>query len=885
MIYTNRNSVIKINNQNLFVNRIEIDSTANISPVYVDGQRHTTSFSNEGNVMSSIRISYFITGSDIIKNFCYDNALPISGYLAGIFFQSGYLNSYSVSIQPNAPIEATADISIFGAVTGIYDPNKILRPDIKPLNGSDIIVESLTESTTPYGNIYSVTYNYNTEIAPIYFEKTGLNLSDINPDRIAFGKKTASMEIITDSPSGHIPINALNSAVRVKALYADSNVAEIFNISGKMIKRSFDLSSNNYQKIQIIQNRIADQPSVTSFYPLVASAGDTINIDGQNFTNTIRVSLNNEDVSNYNINSDTNISFVLDAYLNSGLLRVENLEDVAYSQSNFGITYPSIQINSIDPVNLTSGNSVVIQGVNFYKISDVIFGGTSSTSFTVINDNIINAIVPGRIANSGITIGSSSRTKTGVSTFNYYAYPVIDVFYPKTGINGNNIMISGANLYDISAITINDIEASYSLIDTGSVQVTVPTGNTLGYIKITNQAGLSTLSKNWFRPVVSITGSGPLSGVFDTSILLSGANFYSYSMYEYLNNGTPQYKVSFNGTPTGLFIVNDLLMSGKVPYNAKSGPIYIYKPDGVSTYDTTGNFTYINNPPIIKFSAPSGIVSGDSLNLLLVGENLTNITKVYAKGSGINLGRSIIIWENTYNQLAPTTNTTGIRYLNTSGQYDILGLAAMYKHTPYFPISLSGNSMITGASIRSGIYDLYVETTAGTGCSSGAFTINPLINLAQLSSTKIYASSITSGEENYYGPYKLVDNDTGTLSRTKTLPSQFFKFEFASKCQVFQIDINSTYVDFSAANNYLEISLITGVSTGSYTGIISSGIVSMGQYSYYSSGYGINTGTASWRNEANAVLIRSHKFPSGPEQNYALALSEIKIHGIKMDIS
>lgn len=884
MIYTNRNTLVKLNNKHIFTNKTELESSANISPIYIDGQRHTTEFANDNNVNSKIRLSYFLTGSDFIKNELANETTAISGFIGGIYFSSGYLSSYTVDIQPNAPIEASAEIIIFGCLTGVYIPTKSLFPtNANILNGSDIQFSNLSNSC-PIGNVYSMSYSFNSDIIPIYYQETGTNKSNLSIDRVSFGQKTLSCELLTDSTTGFIPINGYTSAFSLLAYDKNSVLAETFSISGKAIAISHDFSNNNYQKLKVIQNRIESGPTISSFYPTTANPRDTINIIGNNFNNVVAINVNNEQVSSFQSISPTQISFTVDNYLNSGLIRVDCFEDSVYSNSNLAINYPTITVDSFSPNNLISGNSVLINGTNFNKISNVLFGDNSASSFQVLNENTINAIVPGRIANSYLSVISTSRNKSGISNLNYYAYPVIDYFTPTSGIQNTNVNIYGANFSGISSVKLNEIECSYSIVNTGNILVTVPTGDVLGNFSITNEANLSVLSKYGFSPLVTISGVSPRSGVALSSVKISGTNFYPYSLYEYENDGQAKYKVSFGNTVTGLYLINNSLLSGSIPKNAQSGPVYIYRKDGASLYNTTGEFLYINDPPKITVSSPSGIVSGDSLNMLLIGENLVNLTKVYAKGSGSTLGRTIVIWDATYNQLSPTANTTGTRYLNTSGQNDILGLAATFKHIPYYPISLSGNSMITGLAIKTGVYDLYVENAAGTGIVSGAFTINPLTNLARLSSTRVYSSSSGNGEGFTYGPYRLTDNNTGTLARTQSLPKQYFKFDFSSRCQIFDIQVNSTYVDFSTANTYLEISLITGVSSGNYTGIASSGVFQIGQYSSYTTGYPINTGTNSWRNEANSVLIRSHKLSAGVEQNYALALSEVSINGIKMNI-
>ena len=886
MFYTHKNALIKLDNNLMFVNQVELNTAVDISPVYVDGKRHSFSYSTNGPVASNLKINYFLTGEDFLKRYLSDDNKYISGNIGGIYFRSGCIRSYTASFQPNSPIQIGVDLAIFDTVTGQFTPSRTSNPSLPYLNVSDSIFTNYTDYLS-LGSIIQASYNYTSEIEPFFNQKTDNNLQDLGPNRIFFGKKQVVMEMTSDSTGMYLPLNGSDCSIRIQAANSGGSILETFAVTGKLNKRNFSISPSVpiNQKFEVIQHRVASQPVITSFSPTLAYADNKISVYGQNFQNVLSVSINDEPASSFDVISDSQIDFTVSKSQNSGYIKINTFEKSSVSSTKIPISYPDITVSSFEPRNIESGKSVLIQGENFYKISQVLFNDTNAESFNIVNSNYINAFVPGRILNNKIKVISDTRVKSGESPLSYWAYPVIDSFTPTSGVPGDTLTLNGANLTGIFDVKINNISSAYLATTTSSMQITVPQGNTLGYITIENEGGQVTQSKYGFFPQVRITGLSLRSGFAFDALAISGVNFAQDMLY---NLGDDSYKLSFNGQNTGFYRVDSQTLTGLVPKGGKTGPIYIYKPDGASTYAATGDFIYIPSVPVITNISPSGIISGDSIKTLIVGENLVNLRKVYFSGSGANtLNQGFVVWDNTYNVNSKPADDISVQYLISTAQNDLLGLASTYQHTLTNPSSFSGNTMLTGLAIRSGIYNLYVESVAGTGMITGALTVSPLQNIAQLSSTRVSLSSNwPSGDFTTYGPEKINDLDTGTFCQTDTVTGSYAYFKFSSACQIFNINVRTAATGYNFdTTGYLELSLITGsgIGTGIIPNIASSGFINITPYSTLSSGYGINTNTQSWRHEANAVLIRAkRKDGMGQDLPYPLVLSNVEIYGVKM---
>ena len=82
------------------------------------------------------KISYYLTGVDPIKNLMV-NDNPISGNFCDLYFKSGYLNSYSLSFNSNAPAQVSASFSVYEKISGTFARKSSTLGDIKTLNIAD----------------------------------------------------------------------------------------------------------------------------------------------------------------------------------------------------------------------------------------------------------------------------------------------------------------------------------------------------------------------------------------------------------------------------------------------------------------------------------------------------------------------------------------------------------------------------------------------------------------------------------------------------------------------------------------------------------------------------------------------------------------------------
>lgn len=61
-------------------------------------------------IRGSLKISYYLTGEDLIRDFLSDDKSDVSGNIAGMTFGKGRVANYSLDASPNSPIVVSAEI-------------------------------------------------------------------------------------------------------------------------------------------------------------------------------------------------------------------------------------------------------------------------------------------------------------------------------------------------------------------------------------------------------------------------------------------------------------------------------------------------------------------------------------------------------------------------------------------------------------------------------------------------------------------------------------------------------------------------------------------------------------------------------------------------------
>lgn len=246
---------------------------------------------------------------------------------------------------------------------------------------------------------------------------------------------------------------------------------------------------------------------------------------------------------------------------------------------NVIIGVPPVQpvISGFTPTSGSAGQPVVITGSGFTGTTQVQFGSTNATSFTVNSDTQITAIVDSGTTGV-ITVINPLYSGTSTGTFTYTQTPTITTF-TSSQYKGGSVVITGTGFIDTAAntaVSFGGVAATGVVVNSASqITATVGTGASGN---VTVQTTYGTASKSGFTFIAaSITGLTPTTAYTGDVVTITGVGF------------TGSTAVTFGGVAAGSFtVVSDTQINATVG-NGASGSVAVTTPG--STITKTG-FTY-----------------------------------------------------------------------------------------------------------------------------------------------------------------------------------------------------------------------------------------------------------------------------------------------------
>ena len=266
------------------------------------------------------------------------------------------------------------------------------------------------------------------------------------------------------------------------------------------------------------------------------------------------------------------------------------------------------QITSFTPTTAGQGATITIKGGNFTGVTGVSFGGIAASSFTIVNDTTITAVVNNG-ASGAVSVSASYGTgsKDG---FVFQGPPVVTSFTPTSAYNFIQVTISGYNFNNATAVSFGGVAAnSFTVVNSTTITAVVGTGAS-GSVSVTTSYGTGSLAGFTFVPVPLIYSFTPTTAATGATVTINGANFTGTS------------SVSFGGVAAASFtVVNSTTITAVVGAGA-TGSVIVTNSFGS---DTLSGFTYIAPPTISSFTPTS---AGTGTTVTITGSNFNGVTSV-----------------------------------------------------------------------------------------------------------------------------------------------------------------------------------------------------------------------------------------------------------------
>jgi uncharacterized repeat protein (TIGR01451 family) len=232
--------------------------------------------------------------------------------------------------------------------------------------------------------------------------------------------------------------------------------------------------------------------SISGFSPTNAAPGTWITIHGQNFIGASTVKFKGTPAPSIFVTNSTTVGAAVPTGVITGPI---SLTTPAGSASSAGLFYGAPVITNFAPTHGLPGTTVSIGGVNFLGATVLSFGGVNS-SFSVINNGTISALVPNGAQSGPITIVAPAGTNTTTQSFalDYTSDLTIDLISTPNPVSIGSNLLYTVTIFNNGPFTAPNVSVTNTLPATVLLQsVVAGAGWTLATNGNTILAGVSNL--------------------------------------------------------------------------------------------------------------------------------------------------------------------------------------------------------------------------------------------------------------------------------------------------------------------------------------------------------------------------------------------------------
>ncbi|MBL7992804.1 MAG: IPT/TIG domain-containing protein [Candidatus Kapabacteria bacterium] len=463
-------------------------------------------------------------------------------------------------------------------------------------------------------------------------------------------------------------------------------------------------------------------PTISSFTPNNPDAGQTLTINGTNFTSScstvqnLYLGGNLVPPGNITIVSPTQLSVVVPANASSGTVQLIRTDNSNATRTGFLFNAP--RPISFTPTSGTTGTAVIITGQNFSGTSGaagVRINGVNAASYTVDSDTQITAFPAATSALTGTVVVTNSNGNGSLGTFTFTPPPFVDGFYAARGAVGDTVTIFGRNFTGATAVKFGANNATDGQIGTilsvsatqitAIVQLGTATGARRIYVQTPAGNGFSgtggtrtfLIGAPTAAPTVTGISPNPVSQQ-DSVLTITGTNLATTSAV--LLNGVP---LSFSATP------NATTVRVRIPNGTMDGVLTLYTHGGTVI---TPAVSILALPTITSFTpttGPTGTV------VIITGTGFTGVSGAASVRFGATNAASYTVNSNTQITATVAAGSTGLIRVVAPG-------GTVYSATNFTHITPPSAPTMTNVSTDIGVTGTVVVIT-GTNFARGVTSV------------------------------------------------------------------------------------------------------------------------------------------------------------------
>ncbi|MFF7233174.1 IPT/TIG domain-containing protein [Streptomyces sioyaensis] len=324
--------------------------------------------------------------------------------------------------------------------------------------------------TTPDGTSNGVAFTYTSASVPV--------LSSVSPN----SGTTAGGTTVTLTGTGL----AATSAVRFGA-----TVAASFTVVSDTVLTAVAPPGSGTVQVTVttpggtsngVSYTYSVAPTLSSVSPNQGptSGGNTVILTGTNLSGTTEVDFGATPATSFTVLSPTQITAVAPAAVAGAVdITVTAPGGTGTLQSSYFFVNAPV-LTAVAPLSgpLAGGNTVTLLGTHLVEATAVRFANTAASSFTVVSDSQITAVVPAGVAGpADVTVSTAGGTSNPV-TYTYVAAPVLTALAPAQGpaSGGNTVTLTGTHFSQVTKVLVGSLPVGFTLVSDSHLVADVPAG-------------------------------------------------------------------------------------------------------------------------------------------------------------------------------------------------------------------------------------------------------------------------------------------------------------------------------------------------------------------------------------------------------------------------
>jgi hypothetical protein len=485
----------------------------------------------------------------------------------------------SGKVSFDSPVDYATSAGLFIVSVGDLDGDSL--PDLAAASSSSNSVVVIKNVSTPGNLSFSSPSRFTTGTYPVCVAMTDID-GDGKPDLVTSNQQSNNISTLRNtSSSGNISFETHMDYV------ADAN--PIFVAVGDLDgdgRPDIVNANSSADVVSVFRNIIGTNiaPVINSFTPGSGIKGTAVAITGANFTDASSVKFGGVEAASFKVDSGSGITAIVGEG-KSGDVSVTTPNGTA-ARSGFFFEGPII--DNFTPTTGNTGTEVIINGSNFSDVSEVKFGGTPASSFTLVSTKAIIAIVGAGSAGE-VSVTSSHGTAT-LGGFTFGA-PTITSITPESGYAGSVVTITGTNFNKEltgNIVFFGAAKATVSSASSTQLEVIVPAGATYKPVSVTSNQLTAYSSKPFMQ-----TFEGDTALLSTSSFSLAGE--YGAGVYPFaiaisdLDDDGKIDIVTANSVSNNITILKNTSTTGTVSFNTKTDYITGTDPKRIAIGDLDGD--------------------------------------------------------------------------------------------------------------------------------------------------------------------------------------------------------------------------------------------------------------------------------------------------------